>query len=180
MKNFLVSEDDVKKALNIENFRNISKDKIMEFVSLIPQMDKDVAMAIINQFPAYSESALNMIMQLNVMCDKLLASNKASQTDAIEAYKKVLETLRESILKDDITPEERDKITKQMIEVADKISAKDTENKKFLKDLFKTGAGVLSVVIVVGATILGVNMKGHDIPTLDDHTDNKKDSDYEV
>ena len=35
-KNLLVSEEQVKNALKIDSFRNLSKDKIMEFVSLIP------------------------------------------------------------------------------------------------------------------------------------------------
>lgn len=36
MSQKIVSENDVKTALGIKDFRNISKDKIMEFVSLIP------------------------------------------------------------------------------------------------------------------------------------------------
>ena len=47
-----VSEEAVKRALNIDSFRNLSKDKIMQFASMIPYMDKDVAIAIITQFPA--------------------------------------------------------------------------------------------------------------------------------
>ena len=35
MSQNLVTESQVKNALNIESFRNLSKDKIMEFVSLI-------------------------------------------------------------------------------------------------------------------------------------------------
>ena len=38
-----VNEKAVKRALGIDSFRNVSKDKIMEFASLIPYMDKDVA-----------------------------------------------------------------------------------------------------------------------------------------
>ena len=53
MSQHLVSEDQVKKALHIDSFRNLSKDKIMEFASLIPNMDKDVAISIINQFPQH-------------------------------------------------------------------------------------------------------------------------------
>ena len=48
-----VSETSVKKALKIDNFRNLSKDKIMQFVSMIPYIDKEVAIAIINQFPEF-------------------------------------------------------------------------------------------------------------------------------
>ena len=47
----LVTAEDVKKALNIDSFRNVSKDKLIEFVSLIPNMDKDVAMSIHQPIP---------------------------------------------------------------------------------------------------------------------------------
>ena len=93
MSQHLVSEDQVKKALHIDSFRNLSKDKIMEFASLIPNMDKDVAISIINQFPAYAESSRNMIEQYNVMCDKILQSNDDSRRDAVMAYKTVLDDL---------------------------------------------------------------------------------------
>ncbi|MCI8658553.1 MAG: hypothetical protein HFF72_14240, partial [Oscillospiraceae bacterium] len=46
-----ISEEAVKRALKIDSFRNLSKDKVMQFASMIPYMDRDVAIAIINQFP---------------------------------------------------------------------------------------------------------------------------------
>ena len=176
-KKYLVSEDQVKKALNIKSLRNMSKDKIMQFVSLIPQMDKEVAIAIINQFPSYAEYAVSIVDHLNVMCDNILKSNSASQKDVIDAYKTVLESIKEQLKQDNITPELRMQLTKKMIEVADKISAKDTENKKWLKGVFKTGVGLLGLALIGAAAVLGVNIKGHDIPILDDDTDddNKKD-----
>lgn len=42
----LNNEKEVKSMLNIGSFRNFSKDKIMNFVSEIPKMDKEVAMNI--------------------------------------------------------------------------------------------------------------------------------------
>lgn len=39
----LNNEKEVKRMLNIGSFRNLSKDKIMSFVSEIPKMDKEVA-----------------------------------------------------------------------------------------------------------------------------------------
>lgn len=43
-----LSENAVKRALKIDSFRNLSKDKIMQFASMIPYMDKEVAIAIIS------------------------------------------------------------------------------------------------------------------------------------
>lgn len=166
MAKYMVTENEVKKALAIDSFRNMSKDKIMEFVSAIPNMDKDVAIKIIDQFPAYTESANNMLAQLNTMCNNAMKENGESQKEAIEAYKKILNDLGELLKKDTITAEERAQITEQMITVADRISAKDTENKGFLNGIIKYGVPIIGGALVLGAAILGVNVKGTKIPTL--------------
>lgn len=162
----MATENEVKKALAIDSFRNMSKEKIMEFVSAIPNMDKDVAIKIIEQFPAYTESANNMLAQLNVMCSNAMKENGESQKEAIEAYKKILDDLGELLKKETITVEARMKITEQMITVADRISAKDTENKDFLNGIIKYGVPIIGGALVLGAAILGVNVKGTKIPTL--------------
>lgn len=72
MAKHMVTENEVKKALAIDSFRNMTKDKIMEFVSAIPNMDKEVAIKIIEQFPTYTESANNMLAQLNTMCNNAM------------------------------------------------------------------------------------------------------------
>lgn len=162
----LVSEEQVKEVLQISNFREISKDKIIEFISLIPNMDKEVAIAIINQFSAYADSANNMVAQLNVMCDNIIKDNNSSQKDAVEAYKIILQDLRELLKKEDISKEERDEIIEEMILIADKISEKDTENKDFLNGIMKYGVHIVVGALLLGVAILGVNVKGTKIPTI--------------
>ena len=166
MAKYMATENEVKNALDIDSFRNMSKDKIMEFVSAIPNMDKDVAIKIIEQFPTYTESASNMIAQLTTMCNNAMKENGESQKEAIEAYKKILNDLGELLKKDTISAEERAQITEQMITVADRISAKDTENKDFLNGVIRYGVPIIGGALVLGATILGVNVKGIKIPTL--------------
>lgn len=162
----LVSESDVKSALNIDSFRNLSKDKIMEFVSLIPNMDKDVALAIINQFPAYSEMAKCMVEQMTTTCDVAIAENTSSQNTVYAAYRKILDDLGEILKCEDITAEERDSISSKMIEVADKMAAKDTESKNFLAWIVKNKEYVIAGALILGSVILGVNIKGKGIPKL--------------
>jgi predicted unusual protein kinase regulating ubiquinone biosynthesis (AarF/ABC1/UbiB family) len=166
MPKYMTSTEDVKKALKINSFCDLSKDKIMEFVSAIPNMDKDVAIKIIEQFPTYAEAATTMLTQLNTMCDNVLRENGASQKEAIEAYKKILDDLGEILKKDDISPEERTAITDRMVTIADKISLKDTENKEFLSNVIKYGSSIVGGALILGAIILGVKGKGTKIPTL--------------
>ena len=166
MSKAFVSVEEVKNALKIDSFRNLSKDKIMEFVSLIPNMDKEVAIKIIEQYPAFAKLSESMVAQLNKMCDIALEKNEESQRLTIQAYKQILDELSNQLHMEDISKEEREKITKQMIEIADKISVKDTENKAFIDKMAKYSTGFAIGVVVLGAAILGVNIKGKDIPKL--------------
>ena len=162
----LITESDVKNALAIKDFRNISKEKIMEFVSLIPNMDKDVAISIIDQFPVYKEFATNTVLALKDMCDMALEKNEVSQRETIAAYRKILDDLGEILKEDDISAEERADITNNMMMIADKIALKDTENKNFILGLIKYGAPLAGAAMLIGAAILGVNLKGKDIPII--------------
>ena len=64
----LMSEEDVKKALNVKDFRSLSKDKIMDFVSIIPNIDKEIAISIINQFPNYAKLSKDMVGGMIGVC----------------------------------------------------------------------------------------------------------------
>lgn len=156
----LSTEDAVKKAMNIDSFRNLSKSKVIKFVSMLPQMDRDVAISVINQFPNYISTASEMVKQLKDVCDIVLGNNDSSTKTVADAYKSILEDLGEVLKRDDLSVEERERITSQMIDVADKLSAKDTENKYFLLMIEKNAVfAVLSIVSIL-AFVLGVHYKG--------------------
>ena len=166
MTNKLITEQQVKEALNIESFRNLSKDKIMEFVSLIPNMDKDVAISIVNQYPAYFEMAKYMVEQLTQTCDTILNENTTSQNEVLSAYRKILDDLGEILKREDISPEERENITNKMIEIADKMAEKDTENKQFLSWIVRNKEYIIAGAVVLGAALLGVNINAKGLPYL--------------
>lgn len=120
-----MSEEDVKKALDITDFRSLSKEKVIEFVSIIPKVDKEVAIAIINQIPNYLDMAKEMVNGMINLCDDALKDAKTGRKDVIESYMVVLETLKEQLKDETLSVEEKNKITDDMISVAEKI---DTVN----------------------------------------------------
>lgn len=166
MSKHYFSEEQVKDALQINSFREISKAKLMEFVSLIPNMDKDVALAIIGQFPAYSDCAKVMVGELKSMCSNVLTDNSDSRGAYVAAYNGILDSLQKELNRENLSAEDRAYITEKMILVADKLAVKDTENKQFLAGLFKYGTCFMGLGLVVGGTILGVNIKGTKLPSL--------------
>lgn len=152
-------EEDVKRALKINSFRNLSKDKVMQFASMIPYMDKDVAIAIINQFPVYADFGKAAIEQYSQTCKSILEGNRESQAATIKSYQYVLECLSREMDKD-ISAQERKELTERMIDIADKIAEADKRNKEYLLESLKTIGGVVLFVIIAVAGALGINYKG--------------------
>ena len=155
MKKKMMLEEDVKKALNITDFRSLSKEKIMEFVSIIPKVDKEVAISIINQFPNYADMAKDMVSGMIKLCDNALQDAKVGRKDVIESYRVVLKTLKEELNKGDLSIDDRKRITDDMLVVAEKIDAVNDKHLEFLKDTLKKVGGTIAGVVVVGVAILG-------------------------
>ena len=155
MKKNYMSEEEVKQALNITDFRSLSKEKIMEFVSIIPKVDKEVAMSIINQFPNYSDMAKEMVRGMLNLCNNALQDASVGRKDVIESYKIVLETLRGELEDGKLTPEERKRITDDMISVAEKIDNVNDKHHIFVKDIITKVGGTVAGVLLVGVAILG-------------------------
>ena len=131
----------------------------MDFVSIIPNIDKEVAISIINQFPNYTDMAKEMVNGLMKLCEIALNDAKTGRKDVIEAYKLVLETLREQLKDGKITPEERKTINGQMILIAEQIDNVNDKHNAFVKDIVTKVGGTIAGVLLIGVAILGVNGK---------------------
>ena len=73
-------------VLQIDSFRNLSKEKVMEFTSMIPYMEKEVAMEVIKQFPVYVDFAKTVIEHYTQICETILATNKEEYEKAVDAH----------------------------------------------------------------------------------------------
>lgn len=165
MNNKLLSEEEVKEALNINKFSEMTKEKIMEFASLIPHMDKEVAIAIINQFPAFADAAKIIVAEYKSFCDDVIKENEFSQRQTIDSYRVILDSLSELLQKEELSFDERIYITEKMIYVGDEISKKDTENKIFLKHIHEITGKIVVFTIMIMAGVLGLKVSGK-IPKL--------------
>lgn len=167
----LLNENQVKAVIGITDWRHLSKEKLMNFVSILPNVDNEDAIKIIEQFPEFSKNSLEMINIMKDLCINALEDDKHSTDQSIIAYKQIisdvympiLDELSSLVKRDDISAEDRKYFADKMIEVADKaegvadkIGLKDTEGKEFKGKLLNTFGGVILGTLMIGATILGV------------------------
>lgn len=151
------NEKQVLKKIGISDFRHMTKDKIVRFVSMLPYMDPEVAKKALDQFPAFADLAGTIITEYKGIVDAVIKYNTSSQDSVYVSCSNILDSLRDELQRDDLTPEERDRIADRMIEVAKIISEKDSENKKFLIKVMVIVGITVSAVTGAAAAILGTN-----------------------
>jgi len=151
----LESEDEVKKALEIDSWRNLSKDKVMRFAAMMPDMDKEVALSIVAQFPVFTRFALGALSFLEKASESTQAANKSSQERVHDAYRETRGVLKGELDQENLSPEDRRLILESILKTADKEFEKDTENKRFLEDLFNKSAIAAGAAIIAGLVFVG-------------------------
>ena len=166
MSKHLLSAEEVKEVFNVTDFRNIGKEKLIEFVSAIPYMDKDVAIKTIEQFPAFSNCAQVMVSHLKDLSNSIMTENGKSNQAVMEGYMVTLHTLESLAKQEGISPEDRRYFAELMVDVTDRMSMHDQSNKGFLETLGKHVDIVIMVLGVIGGALLGVNLKGKSIPHI--------------
>ncbi len=173
-----VTEEAVKRALKINSFRNISKDKVMQFASMIPYMDKDVAIAIINQFPRFADFGQAVVSSYMQICDNILLSNKESYDAVIKGYQTILDSLSKRLDVEDIDATERKSLTEDMIVVADKIALADIQNKKFLDKMSTKVLWLAAGITAAVAAGIGIHSAiggSEQLPQIEDDDDKSDD-----
>lgn len=161
------SEDQVLKVLGIDSWRKLSRQKVIKFASMMPDMDRELAVKIIEQFPAFSRFALEALQVMERVQESALGFNERSQDKVHKAYQDVRSAIAGE-LKKDVTPEERERLIETMMQTADKEAAKDSENKRLIVDLVKTTAVVGSAALLAAVVVLGARAEQSEDSSLPD------------
>lgn len=157
------NEAEVMKVLEIDTWRNLSRDKILQFVAMMPEMDKEVAIKVIEQFPEFRQFAVDALDVLEKEHASTLAFNKQSQDKVHQAYQDVRGVLTHELRRDDLSAEDRMIIIEMIMNTANREFEKDSENKRFLDTLFGKAALAGGTAIALGIVVLGGRvLRGND------------------
>jgi hypothetical protein len=153
------SEDAVKKALGIESWRNLSKANVMRFAALMPDMNREVMLAIVTQFPAFTQFAVKTLAGLGEAARGTRESNDASQERLEEGRANLRAAIERELARDDLSMEDRKYWVDQLQKCLADQGQDDARNKAFLRDVLNrehvtTGVALLAAVVFVGGRVL--------------------------
>lgn len=153
--NTQLTEKEVLQQLDIPDFRHMTKDKVMTFVSMLHSMEPDVAKKAIEQFPEFSHLLVEALQDLKGVMEKNLDANAISSKQCFDIYNEIINTLKRCLDRDNTSFEERKYYIEKMMEIAQMSEYKDSENKGFTWKSFWGYALVAAVVAGVSYSSLG-------------------------
>ncbi len=153
------NEKTLLEKLGIDSFKDMTKEKAVQFALEFSKIDPKLAKKALEQFPQFKELALSIINTQNDILNNTYKENKSSQEHFYEACSSIITSLQEELKSDTITSEERERIENKMIEVAQMIGTKDSENKRFLAVVATIGTVVAASIGGIAAVMFGVKPK---------------------
>lgn len=147
---YLRSEEEVKELLGISDFRHMTKDGIVQFVSAIPQMDPEVAAKVIDQVPEMAKIVVDIVKEYEKEFEANNAANDSSSKEAYSVIRDALAVISKQVENEDLSDEARESLNKHLMELVDKGIGLHEKNQGFsLKN---------SGMFVLGTTVLGLGL----------------------
>ena len=166
----LMTEEKVLKKLGIDDFRHITKNKVIKMASMLDRVDPEVAKKAIEQFPDFSNTAKEILKEYKESLDKSLDLNADSVKSYYDACNSIISSLQKEVENENLSFEEKKYFFDQMIEVSKMMGEKDSENKKFIAGCVALGAVVVTGVVAILGSALGGNttIRADDSDLLDE------------
>ena len=166
--NHTLSEQKVLKQLGIDNFRQLSKKKVLKLASMIHKMDPEVAKKALEQFPDFEKTALDVLKKYHDSFERIITSSEKLSDTAFASHEHEIVILENELNTKELSFEER------MI-ILDRISNANAAIREMRKEImhermvaFASMGMAVITTIVASAAVLGVNLN---LPRSEDEED---------
>jgi hypothetical protein len=151
-------EDEAKRLLGVTDWRGLSRKKFLQFVAMMPDMDKETRIKLIEQLPEVMRFAAEAVAGMTKVHDATLIANEQSQARAQQTWDEIRATISAQLDRDDLDPAGRVALVDRLIVTGERQAAADARNKTYLDrwDSKKT-LGILAAAVVL--TILAAGGK---------------------
>lgn len=152
-----MTEQKVLKKLQIEDFRHLTKDKVISMATMLDKMDPEVAKKALEQFPNFSSTMKEILSEYKQSLDKALESNNESVKSYYDTCDVLIASCQNILEQDNLSFEQKKEVIDIMIDITKMKGDKDSENKKFIISMAVTGCVALGSVALALLAALGGN-----------------------
>ena len=153
MNNLTTSERKALELMQKKNFRGISKDNVMQLVSILDKVDPEVAKSLIAQMPEVVKGVVENEKAYAGVLTKGIESCDMSTSSCFQTEDDIVKALQKEIDKEDTTFEQKQYYFEKMAEAAERKEHKDTEHKNIVVTILKYGGEALMICLVITAGI---------------------------
>ena len=150
-----ISEKDLLRLLDIPSFRHMSRDKLVSFVSALPEIDPEVAKKALEQFPDFASAMVEITGRYKEIIDKCLEGSDADTATVLAACSAINDSIQHELEKDELTFEERERLIDKSIQVVQMMREIDADNKRFRTHIIRVATVALGIAVGALITALG-------------------------
>lgn len=161
-----MNETELKSLLQIQDFRHITKDKVISLASSIDNLDPKVAMSVIEQFPNYIGALRACVSEMYGIANNAMAGSDADDKRAYKLLAQSLDVLRDELKRENLTTEERFDVLDRIERLNDKQLELNARAKQFKLETLRICRDVVLTVGIFGFMILGGKTVFREIPRL--------------
>lgn len=135
-----------KKALELmqkDNFRGISKENIMQLMSILDKVDPEVAKSIIAQLPEAIRGTVELERVYFSALSKGMESIESTAISCFETEDAIVQFLKKEIEREDVTFEQKQYYYEKMESAAIRKESKETEHRETILKILHYGGEVL-------------------------------------
>ena len=148
----LDSEEDVKNALGIKSFRELSKDKVLALAASMPDMANEVRLKLIEQIPAIKKFALEAVGAIERSFTKTMDLDAEESRGLRESLDDIRKVIQGELQRDEISEQHRVFLVNALAETTETEARNITEGRKYRAD--QAQATRNSILVIVGIAVL--------------------------
>lgn len=156
-KKVLLSESRVKEILDIDDFRHMTKNGAIEFVSMMSQMEPEVALKALEQFPDLAKTVASWASDYKDTMVKALDVNAEESKQIIASLQATIDQLNDRLGRDDLSSEEFRGIVDGARTIQEMILKLHEGNQKHDINVLRIGVSTLAVLGAIVVTALGAS-----------------------
>lgn len=153
MDNLIIAEKRVLDLMKKDNFRGISKDNVMQLVSILDKVDPEVAKTLIAQMPEVVKGVIENEKAYAGVLTKGIESCDVSTKSCFQTEDDIVKALQKEIDKEEATFEQKQYYFDRMAEAAERKERKDAEHKEIVMTILKYGGEALALGLIITAGI---------------------------